>query len=89
MGETLRQSWGFTFLHATALAALLLALTTALATAADYSPWVDRPANGAEAPTELAQRQDRCCKHCTKGQPCGNTCISAKARCKSPPGCAC
>jgi hypothetical protein len=26
-----------------------------------------------------------CCKHCTKGQPCGNTCISAKRKCKSSP----
>jgi hypothetical protein len=58
------------------------------ALAADYSPWLDRPISR-ENLTELAQQQDRCCKRCTKGQPCGNTCISAKAKCKSPPGCAC
>jgi hypothetical protein len=77
--------WGFTILYT---GALLLALAAVPATAADYSPWTDRPSFAIETLTELAQQQDRCCKHCTKGQPCGNTCISAKAKCKSPPGCA-
>lgn len=58
--------------------------------AADYTPWQE---GSLPAPIrhyiELAQRQDKCCKHCTKGQPCGNTCISEKAKCKQPPGCAC
>ena len=71
------------------LLATVLVLTIAYpGLAAEHTPWIDRPTN-ATALTELAQRQDRCCKHCTKGQPCGNTCISAKAKCKSPPGCAC
>jgi hypothetical protein len=68
---------------------LLLGLSAGSATAGDYLPWIDRPGSAFEVLTELAQRQDSCCKHCTKGQPCGNTCISAKAKCKSPPGCAC
>lgn len=71
------------------LAAALVLIVTPQAIAADYSPWADRPGSAIELLTELAQRQDTCCKHCTKGQPCGNTCISAKAKCKSPPGCAC
>jgi len=84
----LRRAWGFTFLH-TAAAVVSIALAMS-ALAADYSPWTGSIGqNATGALTELAQRQDTCCKHCTKGQPCGNTCISAKAKCKSPPGCAC
>jgi hypothetical protein len=71
------------------LLGMLIVFVAAPVMAANHSPWVDRPGNSIENLTELAQRQDRCCKHCTKGQPCGNTCISAKYKCKSPPGCAC
>lgn len=71
------------------LAAALLLMMGPQALAANYSPWIDRPNAEWQALAELAQAQNRCCKHCTKGQPCGNTCISSKAKCKSPPGCAC
>lgn len=30
-----------------------------------------------------------CCKRCTKGVPCGNSCISASKTCRKPSGCAC
>lgn len=30
-----------------------------------------------------------CCKHCSKGQPCGNSCISRSKTCRSIGGCAC
>ena len=30
-----------------------------------------------------------CCKHCTSGQPCGDSCISSSYTCHQPPGCAC
>lgn len=30
-----------------------------------------------------------CCKHCTNGCPCGDSCISCDKECKKPPGCAC
>lgn len=30
-----------------------------------------------------------CCKVCTKGQACGNSCISASYTCRQGPGCAC
>jgi competence protein ComEC len=30
-----------------------------------------------------------CCKRCTKGQPCGDTCISMNKTCHVGPGCAC
>ena len=68
------------------VAALFVAVP---ALAADYSPWPGREPPKRALPIELAQKGDGCCKHCTKGQPCGNTCISKEAKCKSPPGCAC
>jgi competence protein ComEC len=30
-----------------------------------------------------------CCKVCTRGKACGNTCISRGYQCRQPPGCAC
>ncbi|MCW3836690.1 hypothetical protein ACFQ1E_12570 [Sphingomonas canadensis] len=30
-----------------------------------------------------------CCKVCTKGKACGNTCIARHLNCHQPPGCAC
>jgi beta-lactamase superfamily II metal-dependent hydrolase len=30
-----------------------------------------------------------CCRVCTTGQACGNTCISRAKQCRQPPGCAC
>jgi hypothetical protein len=70
--------------------ALVVALLSFPAFAADYTPW---PGKGA-APVasqwiELAQQGQSCCKRCTKGQPCGNSCIAASVKCKQPPGCAC
>jgi hypothetical protein len=32
---------------------------------------------------------DRCCKYCTVGQPCGDTCISLAYNCSEGVGCAC
>ena len=70
---------------------VLLLFWSSMATAADYSSW--RSHDPAPAilfsSGQLAQGKDTCCKHCTKGQPCGNSCISANAKCKQPPGCAC
>jgi len=69
---------------------LVVALLSAPAFAADYTPWPGRDREPL-APTwvELAQQGQTCCKKCTKGHPCGNSCISASAKCKQPPGCAC
>lgn len=39
------------------------------------------------AEPQLARRF--CCKRCTKGIPCGNSCIAAWKRCRVGPGCAC
>jgi hypothetical protein len=70
--------------------ALVVALASVPAFAADYSPWPGRE----DEPTiatwiEQAQQAQSCCKHCTKGKPCGNSCIAANSKCKQPPGCAC
>jgi hypothetical protein len=40
---------------------------------------------GASAPEPAAT----CCKVCTTGKACGNSCISRKKTCHKPPGCAC
>jgi len=41
-------------------------------------------------PTAPAGGGGACCKHCgTTSKPCGDTCISNKFTCNTPPGCAC
>ncbi|KFE35385.1 hypothetical protein [Thioclava atlantica] len=30
-----------------------------------------------------------CCKHCSSGKACGNSCISRSKTCRKGPGCAC
>jgi hypothetical protein len=71
------------------LLALVVTLLSVPAFAADYSPW---PTKGAQLRAsewvEQAQGQ-ACCKRCTKGKPCGNSCIAATSKCKQPAGCAC
>ena len=32
---------------------------------------------------------DACCKTCSTGKACGDTCINRKYDCTKPPGCAC
>ena len=72
------------------MVALVVALLSVPAFAADHSPWLGAPDRPPMSEwVELAQQGQTCCKQCSKGQPCGNTCISAKSKCKSAPGCAC
>jgi hypothetical protein len=40
-------------------------------------------------PTFTFGGSDVCCKHCTTGKPCGDSCISFSFICHQPPGCAC
>jgi hypothetical protein len=53
------------------------------------------PANPPRQPSAPAASQPgkeappSCCKHCTNGCPCGNSCISCDKDCQKPPGCAC
>lgn len=42
-----------------------------------------------ERAAEAAGFKKHCCKHCGKGKPCGNTCISRNKTCHTAPGCAC
>jgi hypothetical protein len=37
----------------------------------------------------FAAERRPCCKICTKGKACGNSCIAAWKRCHQPKGCAC
>jgi len=37
----------------------------------------------------VAFEVEACCKVCTTGKACGNSCISASYTCHQPPGCAC
>lgn len=39
--------------------------------------------------SERATASARCCKTCSKGKPCGDTCIEKDDVCHVPPGCAC
>jgi len=69
--------------------ALVVVLLSMPAFAADYTPWTkDEPG----ASPSIAQTvEGYCCRHCRPNeQPCGRTCIAAKAICKEKPGgCAC
>ena len=55
--------------------------TTTAGAAADRQVVPGAPANSA-APRV-------CCKVCTRGKACGNTCIRKSYQCRQPPGCAC
>ncbi len=39
--------------------------------------------------TPSVQPQVGCCKYCSKGKACGNSCISRSYTCHKAPGCAC
>jgi len=41
------------------------------------------------APLTPAPATRPCCRVCTTGKACGNTCISRNLTCRQPPGCAC
>jgi hypothetical protein len=79
----LRRAWDFALLCTIALLAL----------GAEFTPWPGHASAAAGLPIELVKSKkggsESCCKHCTKGQPCGNSCISVRDKCHRPPGCAC
>jgi hypothetical protein len=71
------------------LAILTFALTAPV-WAADQTPWRETARTPIMSEwVQIAQQAQVCCKRCSKGQPCGNSCIAASAKCKQPPGCAC
>ena len=55
------------------------------------APRIERAAYVAPSPRSYAAPapQPRCCVVCSKGQACGNSCISRSKQCHKPPGCAC
>ncbi|MCA1975290.1 MAG: hypothetical protein LDL44_20860, partial [Caenispirillum sp.] len=57
---------------------------------APMTPWPEAAPAAAEAPdASSAEVASSCCKHCSKGKPCGDSCIARDKTCKRPPGCAC
>jgi hypothetical protein len=40
-------------------------------------------------PTKPADEPRTCCRVCSKGKACGDSCISRRLTCQKPPGCAC
>lgn len=60
---------------------------------APMTPWTEAappPAATVEAPqASPAEVATSCCKHCSKGKPCGDSCIARDKTCRAPPGCAC
>jgi hypothetical protein len=46
------------------------------------------PGVAGERQVQIAAGQS-CCKVCSTGKACGNSCISAKRTCRKPRGCAC
>lgn len=51
----------------------------------------DEAPEAEEAPCEAEPRLllAACCKVCSKGKPCGDSCIAKDKRCTKGPGCAC
>jgi hypothetical protein len=45
---------------------------------------VTKPDSPAKQPTNKT-----CCRTCTKGKACGDSCIAKTSTCTKPPGCAC
>ena len=43
----------------------------------------------ADAPLCGSAQAYACCKTCSKGKACGNSCIAKDKNCHQPPGCAC
>jgi hypothetical protein len=75
---------------------IILALTAALVVG--NASYADEPLLESKVPSESAiikslgigdRTHQACCRICTKGKACGNSCISVDKTCHQPPGCAC
>lgn len=53
------------------------------------SPMTPTPAPIARASDSTAQPARACCRVCTRGKACGNSCINRGYQCRQPTGCAC
>lgn len=83
-----------------ALAVCLFSLSSAAqadtnsadSTRSEISTLLAAAADSAGERFQLSGRQvtaKKCCKVCTKGKPCGDTCIAQDKVCHVGPGCAC
>lgn len=71
-----------------AAVAACLALSATAAPAPDYVAMVRSLAQETtQSTTDVIKAA--CCKRCSKGKACGNSCISKDKQCHQPPGCAC
>ncbi|SOE00074.1 hypothetical protein [Caenispirillum bisanense] len=72
---------------------MVLLAVPALAAApepAPMTPWPEATTTAAEAPeASSAEVASSCCKHCSKGKPCCDSCIARDRDCRRGPGCAC
>lgn len=66
----------------------LLALVLVVAVSLSF-PLIARPTPAFCATETFRVAQKVCCKYCTKGKACGNTCIARSKTCRVGPGCAC
>lgn len=48
-----------------------------------------RAREAAPSPGRVTRPRRTCCKICTKGKACGDSCIARNRTCRKPPGCAC
>ncbi len=53
------------------------------------STYRDQAASSYSAPSTVDDRSPGCCKVCTTGKACGDSCISRSYTCHKAPGCAC
>lgn len=52
-----------------------------------WGAWVVPPSSGTHEPPTITAAA--CCKICSKGKACGNSCIARNKTCHKGPGCAC
>jgi len=66
---------------------ILCAAPIQLALASGASPALGLLSTPTPAGTPAPTR--KCCRTCSSGKPCGDSCIARTATCRQPPGCAC
>lgn len=70
------------------ICASAIGLLLAMATASLGSDFAATAVDAAHDQGDTAT-QAGCCRVCTRGKACGNSCISRDKQCYQPPGCAC
>lgn len=69
--------------------ALLLLLPAMSAGGVASAPSDQTRSAGCQAIENGLVLQQACCRICSKGKACGNSCIARDKNCHQPPGCAC